>query len=91
MAQNISQKVRNVFKNKGMSGVPMTTNPPFGYMKNPDNKKEWIIDEEAAKIVRRIFALCVDGFGPTQIAKQLKADKDNDAYGILVQYRQKLQ
>lgn len=74
-AKNTSQKVRNVFKNKGMSGVPLTTNPPFGYMKNPDNKKEWMIDEEAAKVVRKIFALCVDGFGPTQIAKKLKADK----------------
>ena len=74
-AKNTSQKVRNVFKNKGMSGVPLTTNPPFGYMKNPDNKKEWIIDEEAAKVVCRIFALCVDGFGPTRIAKKLKADK----------------
>ena len=74
-AKNTSQKVRNVFKNKGMSGVPLTTNPPFGYMKNPDDKKEWMIDEEAAKVVRRIFALCVDGFGPTQIAKKLKADK----------------
>lgn len=74
-AKNTSQKVRNVFKNKGMSGVPLTTNPPFGYMKNPDDKKEWIIDKTAAKIVRRIFALCVDGFGPTQIAKQLKAEK----------------
>ena len=44
-------------------------------MKNPDNKKEWLIDEEAAKVVRRIFSLCVEGFGPTQIAKRLKADK----------------
>ena len=74
-AKNTSQKVRNVFRNKGMSGVPLTTNPPFGYMKNPDDKKKWMIDEEAAKVVRRIFALCVDGFGPTQIAKKLKADK----------------
>lgn len=74
-AKNTSQKVRNVFKNKGMSGIPLTTNPPFGYIKNSDNKKEWIIDEEAAKVVRRIFALCIDGFGPTQIAKKLKADK----------------
>ena len=74
-AKNTSQKVRNVFKNKGMSGVPLTTNPPFGYMKNPDVKKEWIIDEEAAKTVRQIFALCVEGLGPTQIAKRLKATK----------------
>lgn len=74
-AKNTSQKVRNVFKNKGMSGVPLTTNPPFGYMKNPDNTKEWIIDEEAAKTVRQIFALCVEGLGPTQIAKRLKVAK----------------
>lgn len=74
-AKNTSQKVRNVFKNKGISGVPLTTNPPFGYMKNPDDKKEWIIDEEAAKTVRQIFALCVEGLGPTQIAKRLKAAK----------------
>ena len=74
-AKNTSQKVRNVFKNKGMSGVPLTTNPPFGYMKNPDNTKEWIVDEEAAKTVRQIFALCVEGLGPTQIAKRLKAAK----------------
>lgn len=74
-AKNTSQKVRNVFKNKGMSGVPLTTNPPFGYMKNPDNTKEWIVDEEAAKTVRQIFALCVEGLGPTQIAKRLKAVK----------------
>ena len=74
-AKNTSQKVRNVFRNKGLSGKPLTTNPPFGYMKNPDNKDEWVIDEEAAKTVRRIFAMCVDGFGPTQIAKKLKAEK----------------
>lgn len=74
-AKNTSQKVRNVFKNKGMSGVPLTTNPPFGYMKNPDNTKEWIVDEEAAKTVRQIFALCVEGLGPTQIAKRLKVAK----------------
>lgn len=74
-AKNTSQKVRNVFKNKGMSGVPLTTNPPFGYMKNPYNTKEWIVDEEAAKTVRQIFALCVEGLGPTQIAKRLKAAK----------------
>ena len=74
-AKNTSQKVRNVFKNKGMSGVPLTTNPSFGYMKNPDNTKEWIVDEEAAKTVRQIFTLCVEGLGPTQIAKRLKAAK----------------
>ena len=74
-AQNTSQKVRNVFKSKGMSGAPLTTNPPFGYLKDPEDKNSWIVDEDAAKIVRQIFAWCVDGLGPTQIAKRLKAAK----------------
>ncbi|MBQ7937726.1 MAG: recombinase family protein [Oscillospiraceae bacterium] len=74
-AKNTSQKVRNVFKNKGMSGLPLTTNPPYGYMKDPDNPKEWIIDEPAAKVVRKIYALCIEGFGPTQIANRLKTEK----------------
>ena len=74
-AKNTSDKVRRVFQSKGKSGKPLTTNPPFGYMKNPDNKDEWIIDEPAAKIVRRIYKMCVSGLGPSQIAKQLKADK----------------
>ena len=74
-AKNTSQKVRNVFKSKGMSGAPLTTNPPYGYLKDPENKNGWIVDEEAAKTVRQIFAWCVDGLGPTQIAKRLKAAK----------------
>ena len=74
-AKNTSQKVRNVFKSKGMSGAPLTTNPPYGYLKDPENKNGWIADEEAAKTVRQIFAWCVDGLGPTQIAKRLKAAK----------------
>lgn len=74
-AQNTSQKVRNVFKSKGMSGAPLTTNPPFGYLKAPKDKNSWIVDKDAAKIVRQIFAWCVDGLGPTQIAKRLQAAK----------------
>ena len=74
-AKNTSQKVRNVFKSKGMSGAPLTTNPPFGYLKDPESKNSWMVDEAAAKTVRQIFAWCVDGLGPTQIAKRLKAAK----------------
>lgn len=74
-AKNTSQKVRNVFKSKGMSGAPLTTNPPYGYLKDPESRNGWIVDEEAAKTVRQIFAWCVDGLGPTQIAKRLKAAK----------------
>ena len=74
-AKNTSDKVRKVMQSKGMSGKPLTTNPPFGYMKSPENKDVWIIDESAAKVVRKIFDLCVSGLGPTQIAKRLKADE----------------
>ena len=49
-AKNTSDKVRKVFKSKGESGKPLTTNPPFGYMKNPDNKDEWIIDERLPRL-----------------------------------------
>ena len=44
-------------------------------MKNPDNPKEWIIDEEAAQVVKKIFTLCMNGRGPSQIAEQLEKDK----------------
>lgn len=74
-AKNTSDKVRKVMQSKGMSGKPLTTNPPFGYMKSPDNKDEWIVDKPAAKIVKRIFSLCVEGLGSTQITKKLRSEK----------------
>lgn len=74
-AKNTSDKVRKVFKSKGESGKPLTSNPPFGYMKSPDDKYQWIIDEPAAKIVKRIFKMCVSGMGPSQIANKLNAEK----------------
>ena len=74
-AKNTSQKVRNVFKNKGMSGEPLTTMPPYGYMKNSDNPKEWIIDEPAAEIVTIIFNMCISGNGPSKIARTLTEEK----------------
>ncbi len=72
-AKNTSQKVRNVFRSKGMAGKPLTTNPPFGYMKAPTEKDTWVVDEPAAAVVRNIFRMCISGLGPTQIAKRLKA------------------
>lgn len=74
-AKNTSDKVRKVFQSKGKSGKPLTTNPPFGYMKSPDDKYQWIIDEPAAQIVKCIFKMCVSGMGPSQIANKLSADK----------------
>jgi hypothetical protein len=62
-------------QSRGNAGIPLTTTPPFGYKKSPDNKNQWEIDEPAAEIVKRIFRMSVSGLGPTQIAKRLKADK----------------
>ena len=74
-AKNTSQKVRNVFKNKGMSGAPLTTNPPYGYRKAVESPNTWEVEESAAAVVRRIFRMCISGLGPTQIAKRLRADQ----------------
>ena len=71
-ARDTSKKIRATCQSKGKSGEHLTTIPPYGYMKDPDNKKKWIIDEEAAAVVQQIFALCVSGMGPTQIAKWLE-------------------
>ena len=71
-AKDTSKKIRAVFKAKGQSGKPLCTNPPYGYVKDPEDKSRWIIDPEAAEVVREIFSLCVKGYGPTQIAKELK-------------------
>ena len=67
-AKNTSKKVWAVFQNKGMSGKPLTTVIPYGYKKNDAEPAHWLIDGEAAEVVRRIFRLCVEGYGPTQIA-----------------------
>ena len=70
-AKDTSRKIRAVFKAKGQSGKPLCTNPPYGYLKDPENKHHWIVDEEAAAIVRKVFDLCVAGYGPTQIAGEI--------------------
>ncbi|WP_368234342.1 DUF4368 domain-containing protein [Anaerotruncus rubiinfantis] len=74
-ARDTSKKIRAVMRAKGNSGEHLCTNPPYGYRKDPEDKKRWIVDEEAAEVVKWIFALCVDGKGPMQIAKLLTADK----------------
>lgn len=74
-AKNTSQKVRAVFKNKGNSGIPLTANVPYGYKKDPLDKNKWIIDEPAAEIVRRIYDLCIQGYGTHQICNILKQEK----------------
>ena len=74
-AKDTSRKIRAVQKAKGERGVPLTTNVPFGYRKDPEYRTKWIVDEAAALVVKRIFKLCMEGRGPMQIAKLLQAEK----------------
>jgi len=69
-AKDTSKKIRSVFKSKGQSGKPLCTNPPYGYIKDPEDKAHWIVDEETGKVVKEAFHLCMQGYGPTQIAKE---------------------
>lgn len=69
--RDTSKKIRAVFKAKGQAGEHLSTHPPYGYRKDPVNPKQWLVDEEAAKVVQRIFDLCIAGLGPTQIARRL--------------------
>lgn len=72
-ARDTSKKIRAVMRAKGNAGEHLCTNPPYGYQKDLADKKKWIVDEEAAEIVKRIFDLCISGKGPMQIAKLLTA------------------
>ena len=74
-ARDTSKKIRATWQSKGKSGEHLCTNPPYGYLKDPNDKKKWIVDEEAAAVVQQIFSLCVDGMGPTQIAKWLRRNQ----------------
>ena len=73
-ARDISKKRRISNKIKGNAGEPMGP-PPYGYKKDPDDPKRWIVDEEAAQVVRRIFRMTVDGYGTEQIATILSEEK----------------
>ena len=74
-AKDISKKVKTGIKTKGMSGKSIATEAPYRYMKDPDNKNFWIIDEEAAEIVRLIFRLFIGGKNRNQIAVYLTQEQ----------------
>lgn len=73
-ARDISKKRRISNKIRGTSGDPLCQ-PPYGYMKNPDNPKRWIVDEESARTVRRIYSMTMDGLGTDHIATLLTTEK----------------
>ena len=73
-ARNISKKRRISNKIKRNAGEPMGQ-PPYGYIKDPDNPKRWIVDDEAAQVVRRIYSRTLEGYGTERIATQLERDE----------------
>ncbi len=73
--RDLSKKQRAAIKVKGESGKPTSNSAIYGYKKDPNDKHHWLIDEEAAEVVRRIFRLTIDGFGPYEIARILFDDK----------------
>ena len=73
-AKNTSDKVRRVMQSRGNAGIPLTTNVPYGYKKDPMDKNRWMVDGPAAEVVQRIFRMSVSGLGPTQIAKKLRSE-----------------
>lgn len=70
-ARDISKKIRSSHRLRGSMGEPLSQ-PPYGYMKSPENKKKWIIDPEAATVVKSIFKMCLDGKGNETIARELQ-------------------
>jgi len=74
-AAQTSKKIRAVWQMKASSGKRVGSSVPYGYMKSPEDKEKWIIDEEAAEVVRKIFSLSLSGRGISQIARQLEQEK----------------
>ena len=72
-AKDISKKRRIVNKMKGNAGVPLSP-PPYGYIKNPDDPRFWVVEPEAAEVVRRIYHMALEGYGLAETAAQLAAD-----------------
>lgn len=72
-AKDTSKKVRAVIRAKGMSGKSTCNCPPYGYIK--DENGNWLVEKEAAEIVKRIYRLCIEGYGPMQISKKLNAQE----------------
>lgn len=74
-AKDCSKKIRTIFNSRMSQGYHCTGSIPYGYIHNPDNRQEWLLDDTAAATVRRIFQLVIDGKGVYQIANILSADK----------------
>ena len=74
-ASQTSKKIKAVWQAKADKGERISTVIPYGYKKSEENPKQWVIDEPAAKVVKHIFALCLDGLGPYKISQQLEKEQ----------------
>lgn len=80
-ARDTSKKIKSVFQAKGRAGKHVASNPPYGYLKDPEDNNHWLVDEEAAAVIRYIFQLTLKGYGPYQISTILEDSKvDIPAY-----------
>ena len=84
-ARDTSRKIRSVFKSKGMSGKHLTGTVIYGYLWD-EKREHWLVDEEAAAVVRHIFALAMEGYGPYQIATKLSEEKIEMPAVLLARY-----
>ncbi|MGO3595536.1 MAG: DUF4368 domain-containing protein [Enterococcus faecalis] len=74
-AKDTSKKIRAVQRTKGLAGERLAVIPPFGYTKDPNDRNHLLVDEEASKVVQKIFDYCINGYGPHQIAKKLQKER----------------
>ena len=86
-ARDTSRKIKAVAHANGREGRPLSYNSIYGYMKNPDNKNVWLIDDEAAAVVRRMFHMAVNGMGPYAIARRLSEEKIDKPSCYFVKHR----
>lgn len=74
-AKDTSRKIKSVFQAKGRAGKHVASSPPYGYLKSKDDPNQWIVDREAAEVVRKIYKLTCEGLGPYQICRILREEK----------------
>jgi DNA invertase Pin-like site-specific DNA recombinase len=74
-ARDTSKKIKAVINAKGRSGKPTTIHPPYGYIKDSEDKYKWLVDSDAATVVKRIFNMAMDSIGPNEIARTLTTEK----------------
>ena len=86
--RDCSRKQCAAYQVRGRAGIPTTNNAIYGYKKDPEDKSHWLIDEEAAAVVQRIFRLCLEGYGSQQIANILREDKVERPSYYLARHKQ---